>query len=275
MSEWTVTMVLGADQGAALMHTVRNTIFAPEINMLWDFEDANSVFEVVPGSEKNLGTMRGEGPLPPPTPPQPPMSPPSTPNTSPSPPPPSSPKPSPPPPSPSPPPPLPPPSAPRPQPPPPPPLEPPPLPPPPQPNAPPDPAGPPPPRPATPGEAIGESLWMTLSERHYGGTVHTPSAADDAAIATAAEYALQSTSVRVLRTTLNAVGVTTGANGDVVTWQANFVVDRDDRDAAIAALSDSFFTQHLTQDLWAVGGSHLTSQWQRVGPVLSDGIVYV
>ena len=116
---------------------------------------------------------------------------------------------------------------------------------------------------------------MTLSERHYGGTSHTPSAADDAAIASAAEHALGSASVRVLQTTLNEVSVTTGANGDVVTWQANFVVNRDDRDAAISELSNSFFTQHLTQDLWAVGGSHLTSQWQRVGPVLSDGIVYV
>ena len=48
---------------------------------------------------------------------------------------------------------------------------------------------------------------MTLSERHYGGTSHTPSAAIDAAIASAAEHALGSASVRVLQTTLNEVSV--------------------------------------------------------------------
>ena len=112
---------------------------------------------------------------------------------------------------------------------------------------------------------------MTLSEQYYGGTSHTPSAADAAAVSSVAEHALEITGIRVLRTALSEVAT----NGATVTWQVNFVVHRDDRDGAIAALGDAFFTQHLTQDLWALGGTHLYSQWQRIGAVLSEGIVYV
>jgi len=114
---------------------------------------------------------------------------------------------------------------------------------------------------------------MTLSEQYYGGTAHTPGAADAAAVSSVAEHALEVTGMRVLRTTLSEAA--TSSNGATITWQANFVVHRDDRDGAIAALGDAFFTQHLTQDLWALGGTHLYSQWQRVGAVLSEGIVYI
>jgi len=279
VSEWTVTMVAGADQENALMHTVTNTIFGPEINMLWDFEDANSVFEVVPNSELSLGVTRGEGPLPPPSPPSPPGHPPEHPNTSPSPPPPSPPPPAPSPPPPAPPPPAPPPPppvAPRPDPPPPPPASPPPASPPsPPPPAPPVPS-PPPPRPGAPGDTVAEKLRVTLHEQHYGGISYVPDATDEASVGATAQHALEAAGVRVLSYTLTEASVdTSNANGDTVAWIFDFVVHRDDRDAGLAALAGSFFPLHITQDLWGLGGSHLNSQWDRAGPAEALGLVYV
>ena len=82
--------------------------------------------------------------------------------------------------------------------------------------------------------------------------------------------------MRVFSHTLTQGSVSTNdANGDIVVWVVDFVVHRDDRAAGVSALENSFYPLHLTQDLWAIGGSHLNSQWERAGPVQTLGLVYV
>ena len=290
VSEWTITAVVPAEDEPKLLSRVGESIFVPQINMAWDFQDANSVFAMEANSLTSLGTSLGEGPAPPPSSPAPPGTPPVTSPASPSP---ASPQPSPPPPSPSPPPPAP---SPPPSPPPPAPSPPPPAPSPPPPRTPPPPSTPPPspiapeptspppstpptppPRPGAPGETVAAMMRITLEESHLFGYAHVDDAAEDGHVADTAVHVLEAAAITVYPpATLTRLSATAGPGGQLVTWQLDVAVAQDQVARLQTTVANTFFASHITHDLWTDhGGSHLNSDWYVQGAATRVGVVYV